>query len=337
MKVYDASVNLNKIRYDLSSIEHSFSKLSNQQILDKRWKNTDKALRMALPYIRRYYRQIADQVISLLKQIDFSYDKLNKPVTKTVRRIVEDKIEEYQEKGLVTGFFKYLISTNKWTYRSILEILLIGIYAEKFIQIKQVSYDVFTIAAVDVYSQSIADRKLKNYVLLSSAAIMAMAVMPVVGNTYDEYIESLIVTQAQETENYILVNAIQVITIDDGMLLEKIIKQANHILKINRDKYSGIVDDLSRSIGNDAYTYGTKKEDDLKIRFVAEMDNRTTRMCQSLNNQIFYVNKENTFRRYSASHKNYIEVTVNGLVQGVNLPPISDHFHWCRSTITYQI
>lgn len=30
-------------------------------------------------------------------------------------------------------------------------------------------------------------------------------------------------------------------------------------------------------------------------------------------------------------------IDVFGLIQGLNLPPINDNFHWCRSTLTYQI
>ena len=32
-----------------------------------------------------------------------------------------------------------------------------------------------------------------------------------------------------------------------------------------------------------------------------------------------------------------MRVKVKGLVLGINLPPISHHFHFCRSTITYQV
>ena len=67
------------------------------------------------------------------------------------------------------------------------------------------------------------------------------------------------------------------------------------------------------------------------------MDKRTTKMCESLNNQIFYLDKVNTYQRYSDYDKRIVTYTTKGLVVGENLPPISNHFHWCRSTITYLI
>lgn len=70
-----------------------------------------------------------------------------------------------------------------------------------------------------------------------------------------------------------------------------------------------------------------------KVRFVASIDEKTTEMCESLNNQVFSMTKENRFTRYSADAGGEIIYRVKGLKAGVNLPPINDHFHWCRSTI----
>jgi hypothetical protein len=74
-----------------------------------------------------------------------------------------------------------------------------------------------------------------------------------------------------------------------------------------------------------------------KCRFIAIHDKKTTEMCVSLDGQIFNVHDWNKFRRYSASSENYQTYNIYGLVAGVNLPPIDDHFHYCRSTITYQL
>lgn len=52
---------------------------------------------------------------------------------------------------------------------------------------------------------------------------------------------------------------------------------------------------------------------------------------------LFYVNDWNKFYRYSDIDGKDVLYTVNGLEQGINLSPINNHFHWCRSTVTYQI
>lgn len=60
-----------------------------------------------------------------------------------------------------------------------------------------------------------------------------------------------------------------------------------------------------------------------------------THLCFS--SMLFYVNDWNKFYRYSDIDGKDVLYTVNGLEQGINLSPINNHFHWCRSTVTYQI
>ena len=56
-------------------------------------------------------------------------------------------------------------------------------------------------------------------------------------------------------------------------------------------------------------------------------------MCHSLDGKEFWLDKINKFERYSDSVGKIIEYEVFGLVSGINLPPIDDHTHYCRSTI----
>ena len=59
-----------------------------------------------------------------------------------------------------------------------------------------------------------------------------------------------------------------------------------------------------------------------------------------MDGMIFYTRSNNTFKRPMGRTKNALvieEVSVNGLVPGINLPPINQHFHWCHSTISYQV
>ena len=61
------------------------------------------------------------------------------------------------------------------------------------------------------------------------------------------------------------------------------------------------------------------------------------KMCNSLEGQVFYLNKMNTYQRYSDLDNRIVTYHTKGLVVGENLPPISNHFHWCRSDITYLV
>ncbi len=93
-------------------------------------------------------------------------------------------------------------------------------------------------------------------------------------------------------------------------------------------------------LNNLAKVEGIKEitEDNSKVRFIAVEDEATTKMCQSLDEQEFYINKENVFERYYGETQKELKIQrirCNGLVLGLNLPPIQHHFHYCRSTIMY--
>lgn len=111
--------------------------------------------------------------------------------------------------------------------------------------------------------------------------------------------------------------------------------QLNERLKVGA-KISGVIDMILIGINNSAIIEGIKEATpNAKVKFIAVMDDRTTPMCESLHGQIFNVDGENVFIRWSDSLKQMRKYKCNGLVRGLNLPPISDHFHFCRSTIMY--
>lgn len=99
------------------------------------------------------------------------------------------------------------------------------------------------------------------------------------------------------------------------------------------DKFSGSIDLLNCYVMNKAMLqaymdYGIKK-----VVFVAEEDEKTTKMCTSLSGQEFNIYDINEFERYSAVDEKIVTYRIKGLQVGVNMPPINNHFHYCRSTI----
>ena len=128
--------------------------------------------------------------------------------------------------------------------------------------------------------------------------------------------------------------------IDSNEFQTIISRQNNQKLNINSDKISGATDLQMIGLNNLAKLEGIKKvsKDNSKVRFIAVEDDKTTLMCNSLNNQEFYVNKENVFDRYYGETQKNLRIErikCQGLVLGLNLPPIQHHFHYCRSTIMY--
>lgn len=92
-------------------------------------------------------------------------------------------------------------------------------------------------------------------------------------------------------------------------------------------------------INNQAKLKGISSIDnDAKVIFLSNLDGTETPMCHSLNNQEFYINRENIFDRYYGETPKLLSIQrikCFGLVLGLNLPPINHHFHWCRSIVQY--
>lgn len=96
--------------------------------------------------------------------------------------------------------------------------------------------------------------------------------------------------------------------IENNQFQNIINKQQNTRLCINGDKISGNIDLTMIGLNNLAKAEGIKKQDhNAKVRFVAVVDGNETDMCNSLNGQDFYIDKENIFYRYWRRNKKRIK------------------------------
>lgn len=162
------------------------------------------------------------------------------------------------------------------------------------------------------------------------------------GFSWEQYIKITIQYNAQQIYKQALYNiqAQKSLEINSSDFQTIINRQNNQKLNINGDKISGAVDLQMIGLDNLAKVEGIKKVagDNAKVKFIAVEDDRTTLMCDSLNNQEFYINKENVFDRYYGENQKNLRierVRCQGLVLGLNLPTIMHHYHHCRSTIMY--
>ena len=314
--------------------------MSNDEILNKRWKMTDKILENNLKHFKSIGIDTIDDIVEMMESLDIAYNDLNKPISKADKRKLDKNIKERKKSKLFTGYFAYLVtSKSKYTYADLIEILLYWIYIVQEKQFDELSKLVFVEVADDVYRQALDEIpiKPKKEFSLTWEFIWSFLWIPTYNKRWEEYLKLLTMTNQQEMYKLIIGNLQQDRPIKEADLKELTRKQVNRVISINDGKYSGILSDTSRLLGNKVYTEPFKEEKGLQVRFVAEIDKRTTKMCEGLNNQLFYVNDWNRFYRYSDIDKRDVLYNVYGLEIGVNLPPINNHFHWCRSTITYQL
>lgn len=162
------------------------------------------------------------------------------------------------------------------------------------------------------------------------------------GFNFYQNIQATIQYNTQQLYKQALINIQQQkeLDIENSEFRRLINQQQNSKLCINENKISGMIDNQLIGLNNVAKIEGIRKQDNnAKVRFIAIVDGKETDMCHSLDGQIFYINKENIFDRYYGETQKDLRIErirCKGLIQGLNLPPISHHFHWCRSTITYN-
>ena len=185
--------------------------------------------------------------------------------------------------------------------------------------------------------------KKKKPSILTMALFLALLDQPNYSKlNWKQYIEATIQYNTQQIYKQAIINIQRQkeLEINSSEFQTIINRQNNQKLNINNDKIFGAVDLEMIGLNNLAKVEGIKEtsQDNSKIRFIAVEDEVTTKMCQSLGEQEFYINKENVFDRYYGETQKELtiqRIRCKGLVLGLNLPPIQHHFHYCRSTIMY--
>ena len=309
--------------------------MKNQQIIDQRWKKTERAFRASLKEVRDVYSKLSDDAADLIRSLNIRYEDLNKSVSPAVKRKLLRKISEWRDNGIIKGYFAYLVnSVHRYTYANVMKILIYGLYMSAGKDLNTISNRIFKETARDCFDQGLDDLGRKEDPL-KWAVILPLLVIPEVNVTFEQYLTVLCETAADEMMRQAIESLRMGIEDLEKKLEDLARKQSNRILNVNDDKETGAIVDMARNLGNEAYILAGGDNDQL-VLFVAEIDEKTTRMCRSLDGQIFHTKDWNRFRRYSKYYDGMHDFTVFGLERGLNMPPINDHFHWCRSTLTYQ-
>ena len=309
--------------------------------------------------LKKLYNKFSKQTQNKLQEIidtfKFDFDTLyNIADTKTKNR-VNTYIEEWKDKGLLTGYFgtlaKNIYNRTRVKNSEILELLIYGAYIEEQNKIQEEELNIMYDDANYYYQEgqqevnsTLPKKERKPMDILKWAFFLALLDEPnVKGYVFKQYIQATIQFNAQQIYRQMTIDLQQQNEIDiTNDIYQNLIKRQNNSkLNINGDKISGDIDAQLIGVNNLAKVEGIKEVDDnAQIKFMAVIDGNETDMCHSLDGQLFYINKENTFDRYYGETQKDLRIErikCFGLVLGLNLPPISHHFHWCRSTITYQI
>lgn len=309
--------------------------------------------------LKRLYDRIDKQkqleLQNIFNSIDFDFEQLYNIASKKTKDMVNVKITEWKDKGLLIGYFgtlaKNIYSRTRVKNSEILELLIYGAYIEEQNKIQEQELNIMYDDVNYYYEQgqqevnnTLPKKGRKPIGILKWALFLALLDQPnTKGYVYEQYIQATIQFNAQQIYRQMTIDLQQQKQPDitDDIYQNLIKRQNNSKLNINENKISGDIDTQLIGMNNLAKAEGIKEVDNnAQIRFMAVRDGKETDMCHSLDGQLFYINKENEFDRYYGETQKDLRierVKCFGLVVGLNLPPISHHFHWCRSTITYQI
>lgn len=308
--------------------------------------------------LKQIYNRTSKQTQNKLQEIFDSFkvnsNNLYHIADNKTKNKVNTYIEEWKDKGFLTGYFGVLANNiykrTRVKNSEILELLIYGAYIDEQSKLKQTELNTFKDVANYYYQEgqkevnkTLPKKERKIVSIIPDAIFLALLDMPnYSGYNWEQYIQTILQYNAQQIYKQVILNIQQQreLEIKNNEFLRLINQQNNQKLCIKDNKISGSVDMQMIGLNNLAKVEGIKEKDNnAKIKFIAITDGQETDMCYSLDGQEFYIEKENEFDRYYGETKNELRIQrikCKGLVQGLNLPPISHHFHWCRSTITYN-
>ncbi|MCI8641152.1 MAG: hypothetical protein HFJ59_04710 [Clostridia bacterium] len=308
--------------------------------------------------LKHIYNRISKQTQNKLQEIfngcNIDFEHLYNIADNKTKNKINIYIEEWRDKGLLTGYFgmlaKNIYNRTRVKNNEILELLIYSAYIEEQSKLEETELNTFKDVANYYYklgqeevNNALPKKKRKKVSVIPDAIFLSLLNVPnAKGYIWKQYIELIVKYNADQIYRQMTIDLQQQKELDiTNDIYQNIIKrQQNSKLSIKDDKISGNIDLTLIGINNMAKIEGIKTlNKNAKVRFIAVEDNVTTRMCHSLDNQTFYIDKGNIFNRYYGETQNDLKIQrikCKGLVLGLNLPPISHHFHWCRSTITYN-
>ncbi len=317
------------------------------------WQYHDSQMKKLKQLYLKTSKQTQNRLQEIFDTFDFTFENIYNIADNKTKKRVNSYIEEWKDKELLTGYFGTLANNiyrrTRVKNSEILELLIYGAYIEEQNKIQEQELSIMYDDANYYYQQgqqevnnTLPKKQRKPMNILKWALFLALMDQPnVKGYIIEQYIEATIQFNAQQLYRQYLINLQQnkKNDISDSIYQNLIKRQQNDKLCINGSKISGNMDLTMIGINNQTKLEGIKEQDDnAMVEFVSIEDENTTEMCQSLDRKRFYIDKENEFTRYYGETKAELrieKIKCKGLVLGLNLPPISHHFHWCRSYIVY--
>ena len=321
--------------------------MKNQTILNQRWDKTRIELANYLKKYQKLNKKTQNKIQSVFDSINIESIDLNKTISRNEKNRLFSKYDEWEEIGLLNGYFGYIaneiLKREKITYNDMLDLLLYAAYEEERLKLDEYDNILFKNISSSLYQQGIEEisSKKSKYKGIDDDLLLSFLMIPIDGVIYSKYVKALSLTNSQEIKKLgvsYIGNGNKVNVYDD--LFERTLKkQRNRLICISENGISGRLDLQCTTLGNYSYLQAGIDTNTRYVKFVSDFCENVTKMCSNMDGIIFDIKGDNKFHRWwghDSKHLTYEEIKCFGLIQGINMPPIMQHFHWCHSTLTYQ-
>ena len=326
--------------------------MNEKKIIAKRWREIDNYLSTYLDIYRKLNKRTQRKIQEIFESINFTAEELEDYANNRKVKQFKDKVEEFLEDNDVEGYVAYtlkkLLNRKRIRNREIVENSILIAFQEEATKLDEMETTLFRNVSSTIYKDAQQEaiqvlEKPKNskiYPLPDLFLLTYLALPTYRGYKWEDYRLADIQYNVRQIYTQLVINMQQdrPLDVNSDEFQSLFNKQNNRYLNKKKDtrqadQYSGALDNEVCFLVNQVALNGMIKQGCTKVQFVAVVDDKTTVMCETLNGQIFNIDDWNTFSRYSASDGKNIVYKVKGLQLGVNLPPIDNHFHYCRSTI----
>ena len=294
------------------------------------WQNIDKELKK---FNGKFKYDIKQRITRIIREFNIQRDNLYEYLNSNDLTLFKSELQDI-EKDDMSDYLKYkvdkMLTRTKIKYWEALQLLIDLAYYQMFNRNKKFEDELFT--ATMTYTSEFYQRisydikpRLRKYHLIPFPNYLIPHLMSTplyLGYNWLEYKQNLIDYNANKTYRKIVVGIAQS-NFD--------INTYDNSFNIERKRYLTALDNEVASLSSQVSLWGMEKQGIKKVIYVAVMDDRTTRICESMNGQIFNVNDKNIYFRYA--NNNDVKMTkyeTQGLQIGENQPAL--HIN-CRSVL----
>lgn len=323
--------------------------MNNTEILKKKWVTVDNELSSFLNTYKKINKKTQDNIQTIFDSYEFTKDNINKYANNTIisrfKRVLEEIIEEYDESDYYSYMARKYLKKGNIRNREILEFLIYTEYSKEKLKMDEYESIMFKKISEDAYSYAIKEcekikPKPKRKLSWFDSHLIAILLLPnAKGDVWKDYKDGITEYNAKEIYKLAFVDINRDVKpdISKPQYQKTIISQQKRYINKKKesdvDKYSGALDDQVASVYNQVVVRAYQDFGIEEVKFVATIDGKQTKMCNSLNNQVFKLNDYNTYSRWSEIDGKDVVYTTYGVEIGENLPPINNHFHYCRSSV----